>query len=97
MSGILRSLRLLKQVNSQDLLLMAAWILKEDDRLCGRSPVSGNKREMKILCCPNLVGLLVGSDGSTIKQLKDQVGCAIQSPPRDNSTIKVFSVTGFCV
>lgn len=81
--------------NYQDLLEMSLWILRQDDRLSGKdSNNDSHKIEAKIWCCSKYVGLLVGPNGETIRQIKETSRCcSIQSPPR-NEKIKCFAVTG---
>lgn len=46
------------------------------------------------MCCSKYVGLLVGPNGGTIRQIKEESGCcSIQSPPRSD-TLKYFTLTG---
>ena len=81
--------------NYQDLLDMCLWILRQDDRLSGKdSHNDSQKIEAKIWCCSKYVGLLVGPNGETIRQIKEHSRCcSIQSPPR-TERVKCFAVTG---
>lgn len=78
----------------KDLAEMALWILEQDDRLSGKDSNNGRfKTEARIWCCPKYVGLLVGPNGGTIRQIMEDTACSIQSPPR-NEKVKFFNLTG---
>ncbi|KAL5265873.1 hypothetical protein ACHWQZ_G006514 [Mnemiopsis leidyi] len=80
--------------NYKDLAEMALWILEQDDRLSGKDSSNGKfKTEARIWCCSKYVGLLVGPNGGTIRQIMENSGCSsIQSPPR-NEKMKYFTLT----